>query len=72
MGENGRRGHAIVGDPSHCAELIQRWCELFGLTTFSGLFHFGGMPQEQALRSIRLFGERVMPALAPQNVAAAS
>ena len=26
---------------------------------------FGGMPQELALRSLRLFAERVIPALAP-------
>jgi len=25
--------------------------------------HFGGMPQEMALKNIRLFAERVMPAL---------
>jgi len=31
---------------------------------FSGTFHFGGMPQEMALKSLRMFAERVMPALA--------
>jgi alkanesulfonate monooxygenase SsuD/methylene tetrahydromethanopterin reductase-like flavin-dependent oxidoreductase (luciferase family) len=62
-------GHAIVGDAARCVELIQRWRELFGLTTFSGTFHFGGMPQELALRNLRLFAERVMPALAPAAAA---
>jgi alkanesulfonate monooxygenase SsuD/methylene tetrahydromethanopterin reductase-like flavin-dependent oxidoreductase (luciferase family) len=57
------KGHAIVGDPARCVELIERWRETFGLTTFSGTFHFGGMPQERALRSLRLFAERVMPHL---------
>jgi len=33
------------------------------VTTFSGTFHFGGMPQEMALKNIRLFAERVMPTL---------
>jgi len=33
------------------------------ITTFYGTFHFGGMPQDMALKSLRLFTERVMPAL---------
>jgi natural product biosynthesis luciferase-like monooxygenase protein len=57
--------HVIVGDPARCIETIEYWRETLGLTTVSGTFHFGGMPHEQALRSIRLFGERVIPALAP-------
>jgi hypothetical protein len=28
----------------------------------SGTFHFGGMPQEMALRNIRAFAEKVVPA----------
>jgi natural product biosynthesis luciferase-like monooxygenase protein len=57
--------HVIVGDPARCVETIQYWREALGLTTVSGTFHYGGMPHEQALRSIRLFAERVIPALAP-------
>jgi natural product biosynthesis luciferase-like monooxygenase protein len=52
----------IVGDPARCIEVIQYWRETLGLTTLSGTFHFGGMPHELALRSLRLFAERVMPA----------
>jgi hypothetical protein len=33
------------------------------LTAISGTFHFGGLPQELALKNIRLFAEKVMPKL---------
>jgi alkanesulfonate monooxygenase SsuD/methylene tetrahydromethanopterin reductase-like flavin-dependent oxidoreductase (luciferase family) len=63
--------HVIVGDPPRCADMLAYWSETLGLTTVSGTFHFGGMPHEQALRSLRLFAERVMPALkAPASVEA--
>ena len=65
------RGHIIAGDPARCVDLIERYRETFPLTTFSGQFHFGGMPQELALRSIRLFAERVMPAFKSAGVAQA-
>jgi alkanesulfonate monooxygenase SsuD/methylene tetrahydromethanopterin reductase-like flavin-dependent oxidoreductase (luciferase family) len=57
------RGFIIVGDSERCSDTIRRWHEEAGLTTFSFTFHFGGMPQEMALKNIRLFAERVMPAL---------
>ena len=58
-----KRGFIIVGDPQRCIDTIRRWQEESGLTTFSFTFHFGGMPQEMALKNIQLFAERVMPAL---------
>jgi len=63
IGADIARGSIIVGDPVRCSDTIQRWREEAGITTFSGTFHFGGMPQEMALRNLRLFAERVMPAL---------
>jgi alkanesulfonate monooxygenase SsuD/methylene tetrahydromethanopterin reductase-like flavin-dependent oxidoreductase (luciferase family) len=63
IGSDMARGFIIVGDPARCSETIQRWHEEAGITTFSGTFHFGGMPQEMALKNIHLFSERVMPAL---------
>jgi alkanesulfonate monooxygenase SsuD/methylene tetrahydromethanopterin reductase-like flavin-dependent oxidoreductase (luciferase family) len=54
-------GFAIVGDPERCIDTIQRWREEAGLTAFCFAFQFGGMPEEMALTSIRLFAERVMP-----------
>jgi alkanesulfonate monooxygenase SsuD/methylene tetrahydromethanopterin reductase-like flavin-dependent oxidoreductase (luciferase family) len=56
-------GFVIAGDPQRCIDAIHRWREQVGLTTLSGTFYFGGMPQEMALKNIRLFAERVMPAL---------
>lgn len=63
IGADMARGFIIVGDPERCADTIRRWHEEAGITTFSGTFHFGGMPQELALKNIRLFAERVLPAL---------
>jgi alkanesulfonate monooxygenase SsuD/methylene tetrahydromethanopterin reductase-like flavin-dependent oxidoreductase (luciferase family) len=63
IGADMARGFIIVGDPQRCSDTIQRWHEEAGITNFSGTFHFGGMPQEMALKNIRLFAERVMPAL---------
>lgn len=56
------QGFVIAGDPQRCIDTIHHWREQVGLTTMSGTFHFGGMPQELALKNIRLFSERVMPA----------
>jgi alkanesulfonate monooxygenase SsuD/methylene tetrahydromethanopterin reductase-like flavin-dependent oxidoreductase (luciferase family) len=63
IGYDMARGFIIVGDPERCSDTIRRWHEEAGITTFSGTFHFGGMPQEMALKNMRLFAERVMPAL---------
>ena len=63
------QGQIIAGDPARCIDLIERYRETFPLTTFSGQFHFGGMPQENALRSLRLFAEQVIPALKTVSVA---
>ena len=40
----------IAGDPQRCIDTIHRWADESGLTTISGTFHFGGMPQEMAIR----------------------
>jgi alkanesulfonate monooxygenase SsuD/methylene tetrahydromethanopterin reductase-like flavin-dependent oxidoreductase (luciferase family) len=63
IGSDMARGMIIVGDPVRCSDTIQRWHDDAGVTSFSGTFHFGGMPQELALRNMRLFAERVMPAI---------
>ncbi len=56
------KGFIIAGEPQRCIDAIHRWREEVGLTTLSGTFYFGGMPQELALKNIRLFAEHVMPA----------
>ena len=63
IGSDMARGFIIVGDAERCSDAIRRWHEEAGITTFSGTFHFGGMPQEMALENMRRFAERVMPAL---------
>ncbi len=65
LDEQIRRGDVIAGDPERVIEVINLWRERLGLTTISGTVFFGGMPQELALRNIRLFADRVMPAFAP-------
>ncbi|HEY7068160.1 MAG TPA: LLM class flavin-dependent oxidoreductase [Chloroflexota bacterium] len=55
-------GNIIAGDPDRCVDVIRHWRDSLGLTCLSGTFHFGGMPQELALRNVRLFAEQVMPA----------
>jgi alkanesulfonate monooxygenase SsuD/methylene tetrahydromethanopterin reductase-like flavin-dependent oxidoreductase (luciferase family) len=56
-------GFAIAGDPERCIDTILKWRDEVGLTAISGTFHFGGLPQEMALKNIRLFAEKVMPRL---------
>lgn len=56
------QGFIIAGDPQRCIDAIHQWQNEAGLTALSGTFHFGGMPQELALKNIRLFSEQVAPA----------
>jgi alkanesulfonate monooxygenase SsuD/methylene tetrahydromethanopterin reductase-like flavin-dependent oxidoreductase (luciferase family) len=56
-----KEGFVLAGDPERVADTIRKWAEPNDLTTISGTFHFGGMPQEMALKNIRLFAEKVMP-----------
>jgi hypothetical protein len=51
----------LAGDPERVADTIRKWSEAVGLTTISGTFYFGGMPQNMAMKNIRLFAEKVMP-----------
>jgi natural product biosynthesis luciferase-like monooxygenase protein len=61
-------GNVIGGDARRCIEIIEGWREKLGLTTISGTFYFGGMPQELALKNIRMFAAEVMPAFEPAAV----
>jgi alkanesulfonate monooxygenase SsuD/methylene tetrahydromethanopterin reductase-like flavin-dependent oxidoreductase (luciferase family) len=56
-------GFVLAGDPQRVVDTIRKWRDEVGLTTISGTFHFGGMPQELALKNIRLFADKVMPEL---------
>lgn len=54
---------AIVGDPEEVADRIRAHHEALGVTYFMGAFSRGGVPHDKVLRSMRLFGEKVLPKL---------
>jgi natural product biosynthesis luciferase-like monooxygenase protein len=55
---------AIVGEPEEVADKLRQHSEALGVTYFMGAFSRGGLAQEAVRRSLRLFGEKVMPRLA--------
>ena len=58
-----KEGLSIIGDPDYVTREIQgQMCEL-GAGVFMGLFQYGSMPHDLALKNIRMFGEQVLPAL---------
>lgn len=54
---------AIVGDPEEVADKLRAHREALGPTAFMGSFSRGGIPHDRVLRSMRLFGEKVLPRL---------
>ena len=66
-GENGyewalENGIFIVGSPETVVASVQRTAQrMGGLDVFSANFEFGRMPLNQARRSLRMFGEHVLP-----------
>jgi len=67
MNSQADEGFIIAGDPQRCIDAIRYWREEVGLTTLSGTFHFGGLPQELAMKNIRMFAERVMPSFEKES-----
>jgi alkanesulfonate monooxygenase SsuD/methylene tetrahydromethanopterin reductase-like flavin-dependent oxidoreductase (luciferase family) len=57
------QGRNVYGTPEHCIQQIQRTAENYDFDIFSACFNFGGIPHEEAKRSMRLFAKEVMPAL---------
>jgi alkanesulfonate monooxygenase SsuD/methylene tetrahydromethanopterin reductase-like flavin-dependent oxidoreductase (luciferase family) len=53
----------VVGDPDGCARQIHRYGEELGINYVLARVQWPGVSQEEALRGLRLLGERVMPAL---------
>lgn len=51
----------IVGDPDYCAEEVHRYRELLGVTHLILRIQWPGLPPTLAMRSMRLFGERILP-----------
>ena len=55
-------GLAYVGSPETVIDSLERERKLINFDLFGGRFRFGDMPDEMVERSIRLFGEKVIPA----------
>jgi len=57
-------GLALIGSPETVTRQIAAGRERIGYDHFAGKFHIGRMPNEMVERSIKLFGEEVIPAFA--------
>lgn len=53
----------LIGSPDTVARKLRKWAEEGSFNTFFGEFNFGNLAEEDLLRSIRLFGEAVIPRL---------
>jgi alkanesulfonate monooxygenase SsuD/methylene tetrahydromethanopterin reductase-like flavin-dependent oxidoreductase (luciferase family) len=63
MFEELARDRFLLGDPAHVRDEIARYREALGVTTLIVRVQWPGMAQADVLRSIRLLGEQVLPAL---------
>jgi hypothetical protein len=55
-------GVLIAGEPAEVvAELERQYDELDGFRRFAGLFQFGGMPHEKAVKNMELYADEVKP-----------
>lgn len=57
------KGIVIVGSPATVAERLERASREGLFNVFAGEFNVGHITEEELMRSIRLFGEHVVPAL---------
>jgi alkanesulfonate monooxygenase SsuD/methylene tetrahydromethanopterin reductase-like flavin-dependent oxidoreductase (luciferase family) len=53
----------LIGSPDTVAKKLRAWAEEGSFNTFFGEFNFGELGEDDLLRSIRLFGEDVIPTL---------
>jgi len=60
------RGACYFGSPDTVAAKIADWHRASGVTNTLCWMNTGGMPTDQVLRSVRLFGEHVIPRFASQ------
>lgn len=56
-----KHGNVIIGSPEKVTEEIKEFKEKTGLNHIVCWFNCGGQPQEQVLKSLRLFAKEVMP-----------
>jgi alkanesulfonate monooxygenase SsuD/methylene tetrahydromethanopterin reductase-like flavin-dependent oxidoreductase (luciferase family) len=53
----------FIGSPETVAAKLRAAAQSGVFNTFMGEFNFADLPEADLMRSIRLFGERVVPAL---------
>ena len=53
----------FIGSPKTVTEKLRKAAEEGVFNTFLGEFNFSDLPEEDVMRSIKLFGEKVIPAL---------
>jgi alkanesulfonate monooxygenase SsuD/methylene tetrahydromethanopterin reductase-like flavin-dependent oxidoreductase (luciferase family) len=53
----------LIGSPDTVAAKLKAWADEGLFNTFFGEFNFGDMAEEDLMRSLRLFGEQVIPQL---------
>ena len=53
----------FIGSPETVTKKLRKAAEVGMFNTFMGEFNFADLPEADLMRSIRLFGEKVMPAL---------
>ena len=53
----------FIGSPQTVTEKLRQAAETGVFNTFMGEFNFSDLPEDDLMRSIRLFGEKVIPEL---------
>lgn len=53
----------LIGSPETVTRKLRAWAEQGSFNTYFGEFNFGSLAEDDLMRSIRLFGEHVIPAL---------
>lgn len=53
----------LLGSPETVARKLKNWASEGTFNCFFGEFNFGNLPEENLMRSLRLFGEKVIPQL---------
>jgi alkanesulfonate monooxygenase SsuD/methylene tetrahydromethanopterin reductase-like flavin-dependent oxidoreductase (luciferase family) len=61
--------HQLVGSPETIIERVKEYQAELGIDYIVCNIAFGGMPFETTMKSLKLFGERVIPAFAQEKVA---
>ena len=67
-----RLGHGFAGSPASVRQFVQEQAEEAGLNYIMAQMLFGTLPVEDAIRSVELFGNEVIPAFANSGVPVAA